>query len=95
MQRKVMVRTLLGLDDGWQINEAADSEQALVKLKAGRGNYNVIIVDESVGSDSLRGHEFVQFIRTMMNVTAFIIGIASEGSDNKKLLLRAGANIAW
>ena len=25
-----------------------------------RGNYNVIIVDESVGSDSLRGHEFVQ-----------------------------------
>ena len=30
-----------------------------------------------------------------MNVTAFIIGIASEGSDNKKLLLRAGADTAW
>jgi len=44
----------------WQINEAVDSEQALTKLKAVRGNYNVIIVDESVGSDSLRGHEFIQ-----------------------------------
>jgi len=30
-----------------------------------------------------------------MEVTAFIIGVASEGSDNKKLLLRAGANMAW
>ena len=66
------------------------SEQALVKLKAVRGNYNVIIVDESLGSDNLRGHEFVQFIRSVMNVTAFIIGVASEGSENKKLLLHAG-----
>ena len=30
-----------------------------------------------------------------MGVTAFIIGIASDGSDNKKLLLRAGADTAW
>ena len=61
-----------------------------MKLKAVRGNYNVIIVDESLGSDNLRGHEFVQFIRSVMNVTAFIIGVASEGSENKKLLLHAG-----
>ena len=30
-----------------------------------------------------------------MEVTSFIIGVASDGSDNKKLLLRAGANVAW
>ena len=66
-----------------------------MKLKAVRGNYNIIIVDESVGSDSLRGHEFIQFIRNVMNVTAYIIGVASEGSANKKLLLNAGADALW
>ena len=60
MQRKLLVRQLQAVSEAWQLNEAADSEQALTKLKAVRGNYNVIIVDESVGSDSLRGHEFVQ-----------------------------------
>ena len=36
MQRKLLVRQLQAVGDAWQLNDAADSEQALVKLKVPR-----------------------------------------------------------
>ena len=44
MQRNMLVKQLERIDKNWQINEATQSEQALVKLKAVNGKYDVIIV---------------------------------------------------
>jgi CheY-like chemotaxis protein len=94
-RRNALIRTLESLNPIWHINEACHSEQALMKLKAVQGKFDVIIVDADMGGGGLEGYEFVQYVRSALRVSSFIIGLSKGEAGQAQVLRTAGANEIW
>jgi hypothetical protein len=76
--------------------DSGGTEAALTKLNAMNGQYDVIIVNDSIFSTGLHGHEFVEYVQTVLRVDAFIIGLASVGDwMSREDLVEAGCHMLW
>lgn len=96
-QRKVLVQRLHLADRSWDVSYAVSGEDALQKLKAGKFQFDIVLVDENLSMyDGLYGHELVQVMRESFSMTnTIIIACTSNAEGSRQDLLDSGVDEVW
>lgn len=96
-QRKVLVQRLHLADRTWDVTYAVSGEDALQKLKAGKFQFDIVLVDENLSMyDGLYGHELVHVMRESYAMTnAIIIACTSNAESSRQDLLNSGVDEVW
>ncbi len=96
-QRKVLVQRLHLADRSWDVSYAISGEDALQKLKAGKFQFDIVLVDENLSMyDGLYGHELVQVMRESFAMTnTIIIACTSNAEGSRQDLLDSGVDEVW
>ena len=85
-------------DSTWDVEFAADGEQALMMLKAAKLRYDVVWVDEfhSMDDAGLNGHELVEVMRNSFKMKqCVILACTGPAEESKELLNNAGVDYIW